>query len=99
MVLRDEAHTAHVCSKRVDLVDTTRRLKALVETTEIPHLELVRVHICVCGTLDVHTSNEMSLPLQKRDKVMPDEPAGSRHQHSRFAPAHWCPLPPPVRLM
>ena len=51
MVLRDEAHAAHVGRERIDVVDAARRLQAVVPAAQVEQLELVGVERAVLGRL------------------------------------------------
>src|SRR5262245_47104874 len=70
MVAGDETHASHVGGERVDLIDASGRLEAVVPSPQIEQLELVCIRGAVLGELDVHAAHPVALLLQEGDEMV-----------------------------
>ena len=98
MVARDVAHAPHVRGERVHLIDSARRLQALVEASQVTDLEFVGIDLGVLGQLQIDSAHDVALRLQEGDEVVADEPACTGHQHSRPVRVHTRLLPSIARV-
>src|SRR6266571_7180144 len=78
----DKPDAAHVSRQSVHLVDTAHRLNAVFPLSEIQDLELAGRRTFILGLFDVNSSNPIVATGKIFDQMMPDEPSGTRDEHS-----------------
>ncbi len=83
----NETHTAHICSKVVDFIDTLAHLHACVQITQIHFMELVAYFVVVevVTLLPVSNTDEVTFSLETLGDVTANETTTTSDENTEFS--------------
>src|SRR6187397_2907227 len=86
VMVRNEAHSAHVSGERVRLVDSSSRFQTVLPSSQIEAVEFVGSGRCILRVFQIHAADPVTLFLEKRHEMVADEAtgAGDKDPNSRM---------------